>query len=842
MQARILNRVLELTSEMRDLRSRLGELQAEMDRLSLASGEVQASLSGAESTNGRAHGPSSSDAPEPHYLKTELYQLIRNDSGIFDFLLRSSLDGLFYVDLQNHTDAWMSPEYKRLFGYEEDEVPNSAMWWQENIFPEDLGPALALFQRHFADPSVPYDITVRYRHKNGSTVWVRCRGIIVRDGDGVPIRMVGSHTDVSAMKKTEERLRTVIQSLPEIYHFRQLAETLPYFIWEVNTDGCTTYMNRAFRDYTGTSPAALAATTLSECFHPDDAERISELWHEGQATGYIDAHQIRLRSAEGEYRWFLNRLTPVRDETGTLLHWVGSGIDIHDQKLAEEGQRKSEERFRRLVESNVVGIVISSPTRVVEANQCFLDLVGATPEQLHRGQLDWRILTAPEDRHNNGRVIQQLMESGSCQPFEKRYLRSDGVRVPVLVGSTLLEASPEPRFLSLIVDLTERKRWEEQFHQAQRLESVGQLAGGVAHDFNNLLTIIAGYSQMLGSDGGDDALVRDAAEQISRAAERASELTHQLLTFSRHQPSEPRNVGMNDLVRGVEKMLRRLIGEDIKLQLELAPDAGVVFAEPGRIEQVIVNLAVNARDAMPEGGRLLIETKRIHVDEKYAAAHLAVPEGHYAELSVTDTGVGMSPEVRARIFEPFYTTKEIGRGTGLGLSTVYGIVKQCGGSIWVYSEPGMGTTFRVLLPLVTAPSETPAARPAPPLESGSGTILVVEDEDGVRRFVHEVLVRHGYDVVETADPLEALEFLRDPDLRVDLLLTDMVMPNLSGVDLAKQALELRPELVILQMSGYADRVWRFDVVQHAYLQKPFTPSTLLQQIRLLLETHEPPSA
>lgn len=836
MQARILNRAIELTSEMRRLRSRLRDLQAELDGLS-GSQDVQALINSADVSDGGASG---SGPPEPHYLKTELYQLVGKDTGIFDFLLRSSLDGLFYVDLQNQTDAWMSPEYKKLFGFEEHEVPNSAMWWQENIFPEDLGPALNLFQRHLADPTVPYDITVRYRHKNGSTVWVRCRGIVVRDGEGCPIRMVGSHTDVSAMKKTEERLRTVIQSLPEIYHFRQLAETLPYLIWEVNTDGGTTYMNREFRDYTGKSPASLAATTLSECFHPDDAERINALWRNGQVSGEIEAHQVRLRSADGRYRWFLNRLTPVRDETGTLLHWVGSGIDIHDQKLAEEGQRRSEERFRKLVESNVVGIVISSPTRVVEANQYFLELVGATAEQLHRGQLDWRILTAPEDRHTNGRVIQQLMESGSCQPFEKRYLRSDGVRVPVLVGSTLLDLAPEPRFLSLVVDLTERKRWEEQFHQAQRLESIGQLAGGVAHDFNNLLTIIAGYSQMLVSDGGNEDLIRDAAEQISRAAERASELTHQLLTFSRHQPSEPRNVGMNDLVRSVEKMLRRLIGEDIKLQLQLAPDAGVVFAEPGRIEQVIVNLAVNARDAMPEGGRLLIETNRIHADEQFAAAHVLVPEGHYAELTVTDTGVGMTPEVRARIFEPFYTTKEVGRGTGLGLSTVYGIVKQCGGSIWVYSEPGMGSTFRVLLPLAAETCDVPEAPVTAPLEPGSGTILVVEDEDGVRRFVHEVLERHGYRVVETADPLEALDLLRDPALVVDLLLTDMVMPNLSGVDLARQALELRPDLVVLQMSGYADRVWRSDVVQHAYLQKPFTPSALLQQIRGLLEKPEPP--
>jgi CheY-like chemotaxis protein/two-component sensor histidine kinase len=364
---------------------------------------------------------------------------------------------------------------------------------------------------------------------------------------------------------------------------------------------------------------------------------------------------------------------------------------------------------------------------------------------------------------------------------------------------------------------------------------VGQLAGGVAHDFNNLLTVVRGYAQMaLDGMGPRDAL-REPLDEIASAAERASALTRQLMMFSRRQTGSPRILPLNDLLRNLEKMLRRLIGEDIELILALDPDAGAVRADPVHIEQVVLNLAVNARDAMPEGGKLVIETSALHADAGYAGDHLDVPPGDYAALRVSDTGCGMTPEVRAHIFEPFYTTKEQGKGTGLGLSTVYGIVKQMGGSIFVYSETGRGTAFRVLFPAAKAPRrpETRAAE-IPAALSGSETILLAEDEAGVRRFVRDVLRSQGYRVLEAVNGKNALEIAASATGPIHLLITDLVMPEMGGPDLARRFSELYPAAPVVIMSGYGDRVLAQGLVQ-ALIEKPFAPSTLLSRVREALD-------
>ena len=446
----------------------------------------------------------------------------------------------------------------------------------------------------------------------------------------------------------------------------------------------------------------------------------------------------------------------------------------------------------------------------------------------------------PDDRAR----VEQVFESASRPAGDGHYATEcrtvgigDGVLRWVTVrGRVFFDGDGRAvRFVGVTLDITERKRLEEQFLKSQKLESIGRLAGGVAHDFNNLLTVITGYSQKMLSEISDHHPFRSQMGEISKAASRAADLTRQLLTFSRRQISEPKAIAINDLVRDFEKMLARMIGEDIELVLALDPQAGAFRADPGQIEQVILNLVVNAKDAMPKGGRLLIKTSALVADEQFAQTHLSVSPGRYVALEVSDTGAAMPPEVMEHIFEPFFTTKEAGKGTGLGLSTVYGIVRQSEGSIWVYSEPGKGSTFKMLFPAVeNVPSQTEA--PAYQISLlGNETILLAEDDQGVRNYVQEVLEHHGYVVLETSNGREALEVAQRHRGPIHLLLADSVMPEISGAELADAFAMVRTGVPVLCMSGYSDRLWPETKTPQSYIQKPFTPAALLAQVRVLLD-------
>ena len=389
------------------------------------------------------------------------------------------------------------------------------------------------------------------------------------------------------------------------------------------------------------------------------------------------------------------------------------------------------------------------------------------------------------------------------------------------------------------VDITELVRLEERLRQSQKMEAVGRLAGGVAHDFNNLLTVITGYSDLLLLGLHAGAPERLHAEEIRKAADQAAALTRQLLAFGRKQLLAPQVLDPNDLIRDMEKMLRRVIGEDIDLATSLAPELGSVRADPGQLQQVVLNLAINAHDAMPRGGKLTIETSNVTLDGTYARKYLEVQTGHYVLLAVSDMGCGMSEEVRSHLFEPFFTTKDIGKGTGLGLSTIYGIVKQSGGHIAVYSEPGQGTTFKVYLPRVDEVGN--AAVPAPRLQSlpgGKEVILLVEDQERVRCLTREVLTRCGYTVLEASNGGEGLKLVQEYSGPIDLLMTDVVMPEMNGRALADRLASLRPDIRVLFASGYTESA----VVRHgalkaktAFLQKPFTPEGLAAKVREVLD-------
>jgi nitrogen-specific signal transduction histidine kinase/ActR/RegA family two-component response regulator len=390
--------------------------------------------------------------------------------------------------------------------------------------------------------------------------------------------------------------------------------------------------------------------------------------------------------------------------------------------------------------------------------------------------------------------------------------------------------------LEINTDVTERRRVEDQLRHTQKLESVGRLAGGVAHDFNNLLTVINGYTEMLMADMPRDDAMREILVEIRAAGERAAGLTRQLLAFSRKQLVQPTVLSINDVVTDVEKMLRRLIGEDIAIVIRLAPSAGAIKADAGQIQQILMNLAVNARDAMPAGGTLILETAYVKFDESYRADHPEVEPGDYVLLAVTDTGTGMTPEVQQRLFEPFFTTKPQGVGTGLGLATVYGMVKQSGGWIWVYSEVGNGTVFKIYFPRTGEPLSV-APKPRENELRGSETILVVEDQREVRTLAVAALTRYGYRVMDAGSGDEALALSNEFAGRIDMLLTDVIMPGMTGPQLAEKLTQLRPEMVVLFISGYTEGAFSYrDLLAStvAYLQKPFTPGSLAEKVRKVL--------
>jgi two-component system, cell cycle sensor histidine kinase and response regulator CckA len=440
-------------------------------------------------------------------------------------------------------------------------------------------------------------------------------------------------------------------------------------------------------------------------------------------------------------------------------------------------------------------------------------------------------------------VREEVQRSGL--PPTWRHKKKDGSTALVEIEAEDFEFGGRPARLAWVIDVTERARiqetlqlTEEQLRQSQKMEAVGRLAGGVAHDFNNILSIILSYcGMMLGELRGGDPMREDVLE-IKKAGERAAELTKQLLMFSRHQMIEQRVLDVRQILVGIEKMIRRLLGADIELTLLPATSVGKVTADAGQVEQIVMNLVVNARDAMPQGGKLVIETRNVELDEEYAETHPGVTPGSYVMLALTDTGIGMTKEVQGRVFEPFFTTKERGKGTGLGLSTVASIVKQRSGHVWVYSEPGKGTTFRIYLPRTGATSDATSSVP-PPIGSSRGTetILLVEDDEQVRGVACSILRRQGYRILEASNGGEALIACEQHASPIHLLLTDVVLPRMSGRQIAERLLALRPDMKVLFMSGYTDEaVHQHGVLESGALclQKPLTPETLSRTVREVL--------
>jgi PAS domain S-box-containing protein len=523
---------------------------------------------------------------------------------------------------------------------------------------------------------------------------------------------------------------------------------------------------------------------------------------------------------------------------------LGVATDITERKRAEQALRETEERYRLLFDSNPL------PMWVYDRHTLeFLAVNEAAVFHYGYSRDEFLSMTIKDIR--SAEDVAVLLdniseEDGFNSAGTWKHKKKDGTLIDVEIISHALEFAARKAKLVLANDVTDRKRaeqalkeTEEHLRQSHKLEGVGQLAGGIAHDFNNLLTVINGFCSLAMRDLNHEDPLLANLEEIKKAGDRATSLTRQLLAFSRKQVLQPKILNLDSVVVDMEKMLQRVIGENIDLRAVLEPKLGNVNADPGQIEQIILNLVVNARDSMPNGGKLTIETDNIYLDEEYVKDHLGAQVGPHVMLAVTDTGRGMDQKTLARIFEPFFTTKEMGKGTGLGLSTVYGIVKQSGGNIWVYSEIGSGTTFKIYLPRVDDRAEEykrniEDAR----VTKGTETILLVEDEEMLRKLARQTLKGYGYEIVEAANGNEAIALSAQHEGAIHLLLTDVIMPGMNGRELATRMLQTRPSLRVLFMSGYTD-----DAIVHQgvldesanFIQKPFAPDGLAGRVREVLD-------
>ena len=533
----------------------------------------------------------------------------------------------------------------------------------------------------------------------------------------------------------------------------------------------------------------------------------------------------------------------MKDNLARLVPAVGRELSDaagqRERRRVEEALRASEERLRTIFEAAAEGILVAdiATRKFLYANPAICRMLGYEAEELLRLGVD--------DIHPEEDLPRVIAEFEAQARREKSVaadlpcLRKDGTKVYADICTANLVIDGRPCNAGFFTDITERKRIEEQLRQAQRMEAIGRLAGGVAHDFNNILTVIAGYCELLLADLPAGSDLRPDVEEVAKAADRAGALTRQLLTISRDQVVQAEVLDLNAVIVNMEQMLRRLIGEDVQLETALAPELEEVRVDPGQVEQVLLNLAANARDAMPRGGKLTIETASVELDDSYAQSHNGVQPGRYVLLAVSDTGTGIDGSVLPHIFEPFFTTKRQGRGTGLGLSIVYGIVRQSGGHIWVYSEPGKGTTFKIYLPVTEREETVPWPAPvSAPSEHGAGVILLVEDQEAVRAMLTKALAARGYTLLEAADGEEAVRLLAGRQGPIDLLITDVVMPVMSGRELAERLAAERPGMKVLFISGFADRA----IVHHGmlspginYLQKPFPLSELTRKVEQILK-------
>lgn len=622
--------------------------------------------------------------------------------------------------------------------------------------------------------------------------------------------------------------------------FRLISENAADMIAVVDMEGRRIYNSLAYQKVLGYSAEELKKSSGFEQIHPDDRARVQEAAAEARRTGLGKTLEYRIRHKDGTWRVLESTSSVILSTKGEPGRLVIVNRDITERKKTVEALRQSEISFRSMVDEAPYGIYrVGEDGRFLRVNPALQKMVGyEAPNELLNANLGTEVFRNPVDFE---RLVELLGSVGEFKDVEVDWKRKDGTPITVRCSGRHINDSEGggPYFEAFAEDVTERRVLERQLRMAAKMEAIGRLSGGIAHDFNNLLGVIIGYSQVLRRKLGPENPLYEHAEEVEKAGQRAVSLTRQLLAFSRQQILTPVVLDPNALVSDMEKMLPRLLGEDIVVSIHLDPELGRVKADQGQIEQVVMNLAVNARDAMPGGGKLVIATSNVELDQAYARQHPGAKPGRYVMLAVTDSGMGMSSETLAHIFEPFFTTKEVGKGTGLGLATVYGVVKQSGGYVWVDSELGKGASFQIFLPRI---EETVAPTVAGPLQienlRGTETVLLVEDADALRKLARSFLLEHGFQVLAASNGEEAVEVARNHAGPIHLLLTDVVMPGMNGKALADRLLAKSPKLKVVYISGYTDSfIAGHGVLEEGthLLHKPFTEDALIRKIREVLD-------
>ena len=735
-------------------------------------------------------------------------------------IVESSDDAITSVAPDGTISSW-NKGAERIYGYSASEIVGRPI---AILAPPDRADEIPrILERLRQGERIQAFETIRLR-RDGQPIDVSLTISPVMDPSGNIIETAAVARDITAHKREEERSRRLAQ----------VVDSATELISTGDCEGRITFMNQAFLRAVGWSEQEIIGkhfrdVVLSPTNSPALRERIWAGIMEGKGW---KGECLHCRKDGTDFPVYLS-VGQLKDSAGRVIGNVGIVRDLTESKRAEE-------RFYKAFHLNPEPITIAtiSDGRYIDVNESFLRITGYRREEvIGRTSLEVKFWERPEDR---AKLIEMLEKLGSVRDLEITFRTKFDEQRIALDSADVIEVDGQKCVIAILKDITERKALEKQLRQLQKMEAVGQLSGGIAHDFNNLLGVILGYSELLEEGLGNNSKFRKTAQEIKKAGQRAASLTRQLLAFSRQQLLEPRVLNLNTVVADTEKMLRRLIGEHIEITSRLVSDLGQVKADQGQIEQVIMNLAVNARDAMPEGGKLFIETRNIALDEEYALFHPPTIPGNYVELVMTDTGVGMDAQTQSHIFEPFFTTKELGKGTGLGLATVYGVVKQSGGYVWVYSEPGLGSTFKVYLPRVaetvrqSGPGE-PATAPA----RGSETILLVEDEESLRTLTRTILEQSGYTVLEASRGSEAIEIARLHGGPIDLLLTDMVMPGMNGHAVARSLALVRPGIKIVYMSGYSGFGHRgLGESEDILLTKPLTRDALLRKLDEVLHLQQ----
>jgi two-component system, cell cycle sensor histidine kinase and response regulator CckA len=634
------------------------------------------------------------------------------------------------------------------------------------------------------------------------------------------------------------RIRRQLVQREELFHL--ISENAADMIAVVDMEGRRLYNSLSYEKALGYSPEELQSSSSFEQIHPDDRERVKKAAEEARHSGIGTTLEYRLRHKNGTWLVLESTSSVIRNANGDPEKLVIVNRDITERNRAEEALRRSEAGFRSVVEDAPYGIYRASTSgRFLQVNPALQKMLGyQMGEELLRTELASEIF-----RHTGEyqRLTEVLTGTEEVKDIELEWKRQDGTPITVRCsGRRINDENGAPAYFEVFAeDVTEKRVLEKQLRMAQKMEAIGRLSGGIAHDFNNLLGVIIGYSRVLNKALGTNTVLREHALEIEKAGQRAASLTKQLLAFSRQQVLTPAVLNLNTLASDMEKMLPRLLGEDIEVSLALDPELGNVKADQSQIEQVIMNLAVNARDAMPMGGKLKIYTSNVELDQAYTRNHPGSKVGSYVLLAVTDTGTGMDAGTLTHIFEPFFTTKERGKGTGLGLATVYGVVKQSNGYIWVDSAPGKGASFQIYLPRhVGQPTMDEQIIDSSEKLRGSETILLVEDAEPLRKLAQTFLETAGFRVLSAESGESALEVMASFGVAFDLLLTDVVMPGINGRVLAEQMLPRQPGMKVLYMSGYTDSFIAGHGVLDAgtqLLHKPFTEEILIRKVREVLD-------